>query len=146
MVHALRKALTDEGIGLLNNETVEHTHRGTAISIVGLVEYETGFEDGLQGLLRSPRPRIVLVHEPEVAECLPPHSADLVLAGHTHGGQIAVPFLTRWIVRRGCGSKYVAGHYQINGNPLYINRGLGCTGYPVRIRAAPELTIFRLVR
>ena len=73
-------------------------------------------------------------------------AVDLVLAGHSHGGQIAIPGLTRRIVHLFNGSRYVDGFYMVNGNRVYVNRGLGATGLPVRFRAAPELTILQLVR
>jgi predicted MPP superfamily phosphohydrolase len=105
-----------------------------------------GFDRAVEDVLASSRPRIALVHEPEVAERLPWGAADLVLCGHTHGGQITLPGLEPFIVRRFAKTKYVEGIYQIQGMPVYVNRGLGTTGLPIRFRARPEVALITLVR
>ena len=133
-------------IDLIVNDVRVIEWRGGPISVAGLTEDAPGIEQALSRLKTSPRPRLVLVHEPEVAERIPTAAADLILAGHTHGGQITLPFLERAIVRRFSGSRYVEGLYTINGNPVYVNRGLGCTGMPLRFRAAPEVAFIRLSR
>src|SRR5947209_14056239 len=146
MVEGLKVMLAAIGVRSLVNETVTVRKNGAAISFTGLEEREAGFDKALRAAAEVPRPHVVLLHEADVAERLPPDSADLVLAGHTHGGQITLPGLTGLIVRRFNGSKYVQGWYRVNGNRLYINRGLGCTGLPIRFRARPEVTIFRFRR
>jgi predicted MPP superfamily phosphohydrolase len=77
---------------------------------------------------------------------LPAEVADLILSGHTHGGQVALPGLAGPTVRLLTGSRYVDGMYDVNGSPVYINRGLGCVGLPVRFRANPEVTLITLSR
>ena len=143
-VRELRCELEDEGVRVLTNQTVGVSIHGTGISITGLTTHSHGFDGAISGLLQAPRPRIVLIHEPDVAACIPARAADLVLAGHTHGGQITVPGLRPFIVRRFSGSRYVEGWYRVNDIPMYVNRGLGCTGYPLRFRARPEVSFFRL--
>jgi uncharacterized protein len=138
--------LEDAGIDVLTNEAVCVGHGAGGLSFVGLTDEEDTFEQGLGLLQQCARPRIALVHAPDLAEKIPHGAADLVLAGHTHGGQCTLPFLEKFIVRHGCGSNYVEGLYTINDMPVYVNRGLGCTGLPVRFRARPEVTLIRLVR
>lgn len=145
-VCALKTMLRDLGAQALVNETVRVRKDGAELSISGFEELEPGFERALHALGDAPRPRILLVHNADLAERLGPGAADLILAGHTHGGQITLPGLTGLVVRRFNGSKYVQGWYRINGNRVYINRGLGCTGLPFRFRARPEVTFVRLVR
>lgn len=120
--------------------------RGAGVSFFGLTTEEPGFDEAVHLLFAADRPRIVLVHEPEIAELLPPGSADLILAGHTHGGQMTLPGLTPFIVRRFAETRYGSGLYHVNDVPVYINRGLGNTGLPFRFRATPEVTFIRLVR
>lgn len=146
MVDQLKSSLESHDVCLLvNTATCVEPDQG-GISFVGLTDDEPGFEDGIAALLSAGRPRIVLLHEPDLAERLPSGSADLILAGHTHGGQFTIPGMEHLIVRWGCDSRYVAGMYTVNGMPMYVNRGLGCTGIPLRFRAHPEVTVIRLTR
>lgn len=135
-------------VTMLLNEGTCVSRDGAGISFVGLSAEEgyAEFDRGLQVLAAAARPRVALIHNPDLAELLPPGSADLVLCGHTHGGQIVMPGLRRWTVRHFCGSHFTEGLYEMNGMPVYINRGLGCSGLPFRFRAAPEVTFIRLVR
>lgn len=144
--HELADELHESGIRVLTNEAVCVKRDGAGLSFVGLTDEEDSFEHGLEALQSCGRPRIALVHVPDLAEMIPAGAADLVLAGHTHGGQITLPFLEKQIVRHGCGSNYVDGLNTINEMPVYVNRGLGYTGFPIRLRARPEVTLIRLVR
>jgi uncharacterized protein len=143
---SLTDHLHDSGITVLTNEAVCLQRGSAGISLVGLTDEEDSFERGLAMLQTSARPRIALVHVPDLVEKIPRGAADLVLAGHTHGGQFTLPFLEQHIVRYGCGSNYVDGLNTINDMPVYINRGLGYTGFPVRFRARPEVALIRLIR
>jgi predicted MPP superfamily phosphohydrolase len=93
-------------------------------------------------------PAILLVHHPDTFTEVPSLRIGLTLAGHTHGGGQVV-FFTRDGAPVGLFSsrfKYVSGLYQENGCSLYVNRGLGYLGIPVRINCPPEISRFRLVR
>lgn len=94
-------------------------------------------------------PRIVMMHNPATFDALPPRSAPLAVAGHTHGGQLRLPFTPEWsylsLVQPG--SVHVDGWidgYGAEGNRLYVNRGIGMSVLPMRINAPPELTVFEL--
>jgi predicted MPP superfamily phosphohydrolase len=145
-IRELAEGLRRVGVHVLMNESVCVRRNGSGVSVVGLSGQEPGFNQAIRDLTEVERPRIVLVHEPDVAERLPRGSADLILCGHTHGGQITLPLLTPLIVKRFSKSRYTMGQYVVNGNRLYINRGLGCSGLPFRFRATPELTFLHLVR
>jgi len=71
----------------------------------------------------------------KVAEYVP-----LAFAGHTHGGQIRVPFVAAWQLPRGSG-RYVAGWYTERGSKMYVSRGIGTSVLPIRFCCAPELPI-----
>jgi predicted MPP superfamily phosphohydrolase len=93
-------------------------------------------------------PAILLVHHPDTFTEVPSFRIGLTLAGHTHGGGQVV-FFTRDGVPVGLFSsrfKYVSGLFQENGCSLYVNRGLGYLGVPVRVNCPPEISRFRLVR
>lgn len=93
-------------------------------------------------------PAVLLVHHPDTFTEVPSFRIGLTLAGHTHGGGQVV-FFTRDGVPVGLFSsrfKYVSGFFQEDGCSLYVNRGLGYLGVPVRINCPPEISRFRLVR
>lgn len=97
-------------------------------------------------------PRLVMMHNPNSFDALPPGTAPLAVAGHTHGGQInLLPFgLTPvWFLLTYDEKElvHVAGWIEDFGKPgnhLYVNRGIGFSRVPLRINAPPELTLFRL--
>lgn len=146
IVVRLKRELEQAGIRVLENQLV-CVHRSDAgISLVGLETEAPGWDEAVRKLEASGRPRIVLIHVPDCAERLPGGIADLILTGHTHGGQISFPGLEKQTVQKMCGSRYVEGMYKVNGSPVYVNRGLGCVGLPMRFRANPEVTFFTLAR
>ena len=94
-------------------------------------------------------PRVVLMHNPATFETLPAHSAPLAMAGHTHGGQVRLPWnaLRRLLGRINPERSDLSGwidDYGQAGNRLYINRGIGFSRFPIRINCPPEITIFTL--
>jgi predicted MPP superfamily phosphohydrolase len=71
---------------------------------------------------------------------------DLTLAGHTHGGQLSLEFLHRGLCLSRFETPYVSGWYEKSGGQLYVNRGIGTTGLPIRLGARPEITVLELAR
>lgn len=68
---------------------------------------------------------------------------NLQLSGHTHGGQIQLPFYGP-IITPPYGKVYTEGMYQMGSTHIYVNRGLGMTRLPLRFLAKPEITVFTL--
>ena len=94
-------------------------------------------------------PRVVLMHNPDSFAAFPPGSAPLALAGHTHGGQVRIPFLPGWSWLALVQDDAVDGDGWIvnrtdTGNRLYVSRGIGFSTVPVRINCRPEVTVFTL--
>lgn len=87
-------------------------------------------------------PRILLAHSPDIVSSLKDTTFGLVLAGHTHGGQVNLPFFNGAWLKDGPSSEYIQGLYDVHGSPLYVNRGIGTTKLPVRIGSRPEITHF----
>ncbi len=83
----------------------------------------------------------MLFHYPLFVEQLPPRRFDLNLAGHSHGGQIRVPFYGALIFMMGVG-KYEVGLFKTPAGPLYVNPGLGWFVTTVRFNCRPEITVF----
>lgn len=88
-------------------------------------------------------PRLLLVHNPDFTEMLPPGRIDLALCGHTHGGQVVLPLIGAPVVPSYWGQKYASGLVQGNGLPVYVNRGVGLASLPIRLNCRPEITLLR---
>ncbi|HET7540541.1 MAG TPA: metallophosphoesterase, partial [Polyangiaceae bacterium] len=88
-------------------------------------------------------PLIVLLHEPDLFANFDSR-ATLTLAGHTHGGQVDLPFLGRRIVPSRYGARYAAGHIVENGRHLFVTTGVGTSIIPVRFRVPPEIALLTL--
>ncbi|MBM7704674.1 putative MPP superfamily phosphohydrolase [Bacillus iocasae] len=88
---------------------------------------------------------IAMVHEPDVAVKVANYEVDLQLSGHSHGGQIQIPFYGP-LITPPFGTVYSEGSYEVGQSnmQLYVNRGLGTTRLPFRFLATPEVTIFTL--
>jgi hypothetical protein len=141
-LEALDHTYRRHGIELLVNRSVEVTHHGGRVRITGLDDAIGGRPDARTALAAAaPLPsHLVLAHCPIARDALAlpsEHAASLVLAGHTHGGQVA-PFGMATVLPPGCG-RYVAGWYRDGGPPMYVSRGIGTSLAPVRIGATPEL-------
>ncbi len=85
-------------------------------------------------------PTLVLMHNPDSFAEVATHQADLILAGHTHGGQVSLPFIGPPIVP----SRYAAGLFHLGKTRMYVNRGVGVIPPPVRFRVRPEISVFTL--
>ncbi len=92
-------------------------------------------------------PVILLSHPPDFADEVVRHPrgalVDIMLAGHSHGGQVRLPFLGP-LVLPPMGEKYVEGFYRFKQMQLYVNRGLGTVGLPFRLNCPPEITLFTM--
>lgn len=90
--------------------------------------------------------RILLAHSPNIIEEAVGKNIDLVLAGHTHGGQVYIPFLTKYIVpmKRAAGQGYIKGLYKISNTQMYVNEGIGVSVMPIRFLVPPEVTVLTL--
>jgi predicted MPP superfamily phosphohydrolase len=86
---------------------------------------------------------ILLAHEPDIAPEAAKHNVDLMLSGHTHGGQVRIPFLPP-VMLPPMGKDYVEGHFQVGPMQLYVNRGIGAVQLPFRFNCPPEITVITL--
>lgn len=86
---------------------------------------------------------LLLMHYPEHAGKVTGEPFDLMLAGHSHGGQVRIPFLGALIVPGRVG-KYELGMYQTAGGPLHVSSGIGWFYLPIRFNCRPEITVFEI--
>lgn len=89
-------------------------------------------------------PTVLLAHEPERFREAAKAGVELVLSGHTHGGQIAVPFLYRWLNLSRITHHFTLGIYKKGRSTLYVHPGLGTTGPPIRLGIAPAVVVLTL--
>lgn len=111
--------------------------------IDGRVMIPSGVADTLKGCV-SGAPIVLLAHYPWVFEAAAAAGADLILAGHTHGGQLGVPFLSRHLNLARLTGQRSRGLFQKGKTAMYVNAGLGTTGPPMRLAVPPEIALFTL--
>lgn len=145
-------ALAANGVAVLRNECMPIERAGGRIWIAGVEDPLEGHPNPDLAVLPSIRnqpgePVVLLCHAPDYADhllTLPAGQAvDLMLSGHTHGGQIRLPLLSAMVLPP-LGRKYVEGWFQLGSLQLYVNRGLGTIELPFRFNCPPEITMFTL--
>ncbi len=139
------EALSDRGIRVLHNEAVPIERDGARIWIAGVGDVLTGFSnlDATLKPIPSSDRVILLAHEPDFADEAARHSVDLQLSGHSHGGQVSLPLVGPPVLPE-MGRKYPRGLRRVRRTALYTNVGLGTIIVPIRVLAAPEVTLLTL--
>lgn len=138
--------LESAGIKVLENKTEEIEVRGEKIKIIGLDDFWSGSADyNLLEDVCSDDNVIVLAHNPDAVYQFPDEfkvNADLVVSGHTHGGQMRIPFLYKFAIP----SEYDfdSGLYDIEGVKVFVTSGIGMTGLPCRFLIAPRVDIIEV--
>jgi predicted MPP superfamily phosphohydrolase len=143
ITHALRS----EGINVLSNQSVPIEGNGARFWLGG-VDDVLGHTADLAATLHdvpAEESVVLLAHEPDYADYVARYPVDLQLSGHSHGGQVRVPFLPP-LYLPDLARKYIWGLYKIAGLTLYTNPGLGTVGVPVRLNCPPEITLLTLRR
>jgi predicted MPP superfamily phosphohydrolase len=143
----IKRILVDSGFVLLMNQSVPLKRGHTTIYLSGVDDMWDGQPDLPKALQAVPKDvfTLLLSHCPDFADIALQHSVDLQLSGHSHGGQVRLPFYGH-LYTPVYGSKYVDGHYSLGGGKLqvYTNRGIGVSVLPIRFWCRPELTVFTL--
>jgi predicted MPP superfamily phosphohydrolase len=138
--------LRARGVSVLRNEGRVLERDGAKLWLAAIDDTWTRRDD-LAAAMRD-RPEgaaaVLLAHDPARFDDAADAGAELVLSGHTHGGQVAVPFLYRRLSLGILAHKYNAGLYRRNRATLHVHPGLGTTGPPIRLGVAPEVTILVL--
>jgi hypothetical protein len=146
---SIRSSFESLGYTVLQNEHATVRVGRAPVVVVGVDDGHTGHDDVARALDGAPAAatRLVLAHTPVTARKLPEHGRLVCFSGHTHGGQIHVGRLTEAVLRL-ANQPFVRGLYEVRGNLLYVNRGLGFgRGSPlVRVGSPPEVALFTLSR
>ena len=141
----VRRALEANGIKVLENEVLKIDIRGTSLWLVGLADLWTRGQRINETIAKVPegQPIIALTHNPDIFPELP-QRVPLLLAGHTHGGQVRFPLIGTVVQSSEYGERYVAGHVVENGHHLFVTTGIGTSIVPVRFCVPPEIVLLTL--
>jgi predicted MPP superfamily phosphohydrolase len=138
----VRSAFESQGIPILDDDAKEINWRGHSFWLAGLADLWTRPQHIEQTIGKAPAGStvIALTHNPDIFPTLP-QTVPLLLAAHTHGGQVYIPLLGTPVVPSRFGSKYTAGHVFENNHHLYVTTGIGTSIMRVRFLVPPEIMI-----
>jgi predicted MPP superfamily phosphohydrolase len=135
-------ALRGANIDVLNDESRSFEQ----FTLAGVTDLWTGAHDVNKTLAQignDGKPVILITHNPDLFVKIPPR-VSLMLAAHTHGGQVNLPLVGRLIVPSKYGQRFAAGHIVENGRHLFVTTGVGTSIIPVRFRVPPEVVVLRV--
>jgi uncharacterized protein len=141
----IREAFDRNGIQILANETATLKHKGESFNLVGLHDLWSGMFDPKEAFknIDSDIPTIVLSHNPDTIK-LVDHDFDLMLSGHSHGGQVSWPIVGPIGVPMKHPELRRSLHQIDERKKLYVNRGLGHT-FRMRLNSPPEVTLIEII-
>ncbi len=143
----IAKIIEENGIRVLRNESEKIEINGKEIFIIGIDDLRYGADlDKATKNIDSEKVKILLSHKPYDFPRFARYQIQLTVSGHTHGGQIVFAKIDdSYIAPASLVSKFVAGHYKIGESHLYVTRGIGVVGLPLRLNCPPEITQIILV-
>jgi predicted MPP superfamily phosphohydrolase len=145
-VEAVKAGFRSAKITELTNSGVWLTKNGDRLRLGGVDDLWKGTPD-IAAALGDATERdacLVVSHNPDYAEYVRDRRVGLMLSGHTHGGQVTLPGVSPPWVPSAFGSKYLHGRVEAQCTTVYVSRGLGMTGLPVRVGSRPEINLISL--
>jgi predicted MPP superfamily phosphohydrolase len=146
-MHAVTDALETHGIPVLENQAVPLEREGGRLWFAGTGDaicHQVKLDEAIPAAVRKGgEPVILLAHEPDILPEVARYDVDLMLSGHTHGGQVRFPFLPAMFLPE-FGRNYVEGLFRLGSTQLYVNRGVGTVNLPFRFNCPPEITLITL--
>jgi len=118
----------------------------TKEALGGYLFYEADDLDAALHSVPARDAKILLCHNPLGVRRASEQGIDLVLSGHTHGGQVRLPVVGSFYGRSKLGERFVEGWNRLNGTQIYVSRGIGKVLVPLRVGCPPEITCLRLRR
>lgn len=136
----IQKVLEKNGIKVLRNTNDFVTVNNKKIYIAGVEDITTGFPDLAKAFSGTEQPVILLSHQPDI---LPKIESDvnIILAGHTHGGQVVFPLIGPILIPSAYGKKFLSGYVEDDDKKMIITKGLGTSILPVRFNCKPEINV-----
>lgn len=141
----IRLAFEQNGIRVLENEVADVKWRDKSFWVLGFADLWTRPQQINETIAKAPpgATLIGLTHNPDIFPRLP-QTLPLLLAAHTHGGQVTLPLIGAAVVPSDFGQKYTAGHVFENGHHLFVTTGIGTSIMPVRLGVPPEIVILKI--
>lgn len=142
---ALRRLLADADVELLHNRHAVVEVGRQPVALVGVGDlWARDIDVAAFGGVAADLPALLLAHNPDAKDPLAAERWDLMLSGHTHGGQLRVPFTGETPYAPVRDHRFVEGLHAWGGRQLHVTRGVGCVG-PARLNCRPEVSLLRLV-
>jgi uncharacterized protein len=140
--HIVRKHLEEHGIMVLNNERVS---LAPGLDLLGIDDFWAGKPDCKAAWRHADASaaHVFVSHNPLAVREVKKHDC-LMITGHTHGGQVNLPFISRDLLPGMKGWRYIQGWYRVGKVNMYVNRGIGMVGPPIRFLCRPEVTLYVL--
>lgn len=139
--HVYADMMKEGGFIVLRNERIVFEQLG--IAFFGIDDVLAGYEDKTITQAKLAPTQILLLHEPDIVERLDMSQISVTMSGHTHGGQIRLPYLTKLFLPKG-GRLYPRGIYPIDQTILSVTCGIGTTTLPFRFACPSELLVYEL--
>jgi predicted MPP superfamily phosphohydrolase len=138
-------ALAEGGVSVVVNGALRLPAPHDDVALIGIDEPWTGQPDAARAFAEAgdAAVRIAVAHAPEALPHVAGRGAQLMLCGHTHGGQVALP----WgpvVVHGPMGRRWPSGLHDVEGMKLFVSRGLGNVDLPIRAYASPDVTLFTI--
>lgn len=140
-----KKNLEQNGIKVLENENAKVIVNGKTIYIAGVEDLQTGEPNLHKSFENSEKPRILLSHNPDIFPHVNDGDTNIILSGHIHGGQVALPFIGPLIIPSDYGKKFVYGLIEENNKRMVVTKGLGTSILPLRFCCIPEIVVIEFI-
>ena len=142
---SFRKQLLELGVTVLEDNSVLYKIGGESICIAGLSDYVSVSTEFINATFQEETYNVLLSHRPDHTEAYRNSNADLVLCGHTHGGQLRLPFIGAvFAPGQGVFPQYDAGIFQLDDTTMIISQGLGNSSIPLRFNCRHEVVVIYL--
>ena len=140
-VKKITKALEENNIKVLHNANKKLIINGKSVYIAGIQYNPENIFQISKAIDNTQKPTILLTHSPDEFRKIPQDYVNLILAGHTHGGQIRIPFIGALFTASSYGDKYAKGFIEEDGKKMITTTGIGTSILPIRFNCIPEIII-----
>ena len=142
---AVSRFMKQSGIRILRDEHVRLNRQNQQLLLIGLTDLWSEPIRWRRALRHTSKKdcRLVMMHNPDSFSQTVRFGLDFVMCGHTHGGQISLPFIGPPILPI-ANRAFVQGWFREGNTQMYVNRGIGVIGIPIRFNARPEIAVFEL--